>query len=127
MRELDAHVGAHAGFWSKRDASCSRTSCGGTWALAVPGTPFERLAQGRPGFPTVLGRALNRFEAGLERNVVVEALNDHLLALRFLLEGGGPADLGISMRVAALCAEPDGRAAVKLVVDRAIGDRKSVV
>ena len=90
-------------------------------ALAVPGTPFERLAQGRPGFPTVLGRALNRFEAGLERNVVVEALNDHLLALRFLLEGGGPADLGISMRVAALCAEPDGRAAVNLVVDRAIG------
>ena len=90
-------------------------------ALAVPGTPFERLAQGRPGFPTVLGRALNRFEAGLERNVVVEALNDHLLALRFLLEGGGPADLGLSMRVAALCAEPDGRAEVKAVVDRAIG------
>ena len=69
----------------------------------------------------MLGRALNRFEAGLERNVVVEALNDHLLALRFLLEGGGPADLGISMRVAALCAEPDGRAEVKSVVDRAIG------
>ncbi len=90
-------------------------------SLAAPGTPFERLAQGRPGFPTVLGRALNRFEAGLERNVVVEALNDHLLALRFLLEGGGPADLGLSMRVAALCAEPDGRAEVKSVVDRAIG------
>ena len=85
------------------------------------GTPFQRLAAGRPGFPTTLGRALNRFEAGLERNVVVEALNDHLLALRFLLEGGGPADLGLSMRVAALCAEPDGRAEVKAVVDRAIG------
>ena len=69
----------------------------------------------------MLGRALSRFEAGLERNVVVEALNDHLLALRFLLEGGGPADLGLSMRVAALCAEPDGRGEVKAVVDRAIG------
>jgi len=90
-------------------------------SLAVPGTPFDRLAHDRPGFPTVLGRALNRFEAGLERNVVVEALNDHLLAMRFLLEGGGPADLGLSMRVAALCAEPDGRAEVKSVVDRAIG------
>lgn len=90
-------------------------------SLAVRGTPFARLAEGRPGFPKVLGRALNRFEAGLERNVVVEALNDHLLAIRFLLEGGGPADLGLSMRVAALCAEPDGRAEVKLVVDRAIG------
>ena len=44
---------------------------------------------------------------GLERNVVVEALNDHLLALRFLLEGGGPASSDLSMRVAALCAEPE--------------------
>jgi hypothetical protein len=90
-------------------------------SLAIAGTPFERLALGRPGFPTTLGRALNRFEAGLERNVVVEALNDHLLALRFVLEGGGPADLGLPMRVAALCAEPEGRADVKAVVDRAIG------
>jgi hypothetical protein len=90
-------------------------------ALAVPGTPFSRQADGRPGFPAILGRSLARFEAGLERNVVVEALNDHLLALRFMLEGGGPAGLDLSMRVAALCAEPDGRAEVKAVVDRAIG------
>lgn len=90
-------------------------------SLATPGTPYERRLAGRPGFPTVLGRALNRFEAGLERNVVVEALNDHLLALRFLLEGGGPAELELSMRVAALCAEPDQRAEVKAIVNRAIG------
>jgi hypothetical protein len=90
-------------------------------ALATAGTPFERLTQGRPGFPAVLGRALARFEAGLERNVVVEALNDHLLALRFMLEGGGPADLGLAMRVAALCAEPERRDDVKAVVDRAVG------
>lgn len=89
-------------------------------ALSVSGTPFERLGSGRPGFPTTLGRSLNRFEAGLERNVVVEALNDHLLSLRFVLEGGGPADLGLAMRVSALCAEPEQRAAVKSVVDRAI-------
>ena len=90
-------------------------------ALAVPGTPFSRHADERPGFPAILGRSLARFEAGLERNVVVEALNDHLLALRFVLEGGGPAALDLSMRVAALCAEPDRRAEVKAVVDRAIG------
>jgi hypothetical protein len=90
-------------------------------ALAVPGTPFSRQVDERPGFPAILGRSLARFEAGLERNVVVEALNDHLLALRFLLEGGGPAALDLSMRVAALCAEPDRRAEVKAVVDRAIG------
>lgn len=90
-------------------------------SLAVAGTPFERLAKRRAGFPKILGRALNRFEAGLERNVVIEALNDHLLSLRFMLEGGGPADLGLPMRVAALCAEPERRGEVKSVVDRAIG------
>jgi hypothetical protein len=90
-------------------------------ALATPGTPFSRQAGDRPGFAAALRRAINRFEAGLERNVVVEALNDHLLALRFLLEGGGPAGLGLPMRVAALCAEPDERGEVKAVVDRAIG------
>lgn len=90
-------------------------------ALSSAGTPFARLADDRPGFPVTLGRALNRFEAGLERNVVIEALNDYLLALRFVLEGGGPADLGLAMRVAALCAEPERRTEVKAVVDRAAG------
>ena len=51
---------------------------------------------------------------------MLEALNDYLLALRFLLEGGGPADLGLAMRVAALCAEPEQRAETKAVVDRAL-------
>ncbi len=90
-------------------------------ALVAAGTPFARQAADRPGFPAVLGRAIARFEAGLERNVIVEALNDHLLALRFVLEGSGPARLGMPMRVAALCAEPDHRDEVKAVIDRAIG------
>jgi hypothetical protein len=89
-------------------------------ALAGPSTPFGRQAANRPGLPTALGRAISRFEAGLERQVVLEALNDYLLSLRFLLEGGGPADLGLAMRVAALCAEPDRRDEVKAVVDRAV-------
>jgi hypothetical protein len=89
-------------------------------ALAGPSTPFGRQAANRPGLPTALGRAISRFEAGLERQVVLEALNDYLLSLRFLLEGGGPADLGLAMRVAALCAEPDQRDEVRAVVDRAV-------
>jgi hypothetical protein len=67
-----------------------------------------------------LPRAISRFEAGLERRAVLEALNDYLLALRFLLDGAGPADLGLSMRIAALCSEPGDRAETKAVVDRAL-------
>jgi hypothetical protein len=67
-----------------------------------------------------LSRAISRFEAGLERSSVLEALNDYLLALRFVLEGGGPADLGLSMRVAALCVEPELRDETKAVVDRGL-------
>lgn len=88
--------------------------------LANPTTPFSRATADGSGFPGALARAISRFEAGLERAVTVEALNDYLLTLRFLLQGGGPASLGMSMRVAALCAEPDERTVVKETVDRAI-------
>jgi hypothetical protein len=88
--------------------------------LAYRSTPFGRPGQKGPGTAGALARAISRFEAGLERNVVLEALNDYLLALRFVLEGGGPADLGLPMRVAALCAEPEERSATKAVVDRAL-------
>ena len=88
--------------------------------LAYRSTPFGRPGQDGPGVAGAVARAISRFEAGLERNVVLEALNDYLLALRFVLEGGGPADLGLSMRVAALCAEPERRAETKAIVDRAL-------
>lgn len=68
-----------------------------------------------------LRRALLRFEAGLDRRGAVDALNDHLLALRFLLEGEGPAGVGLPMRVAALAeADDDRRGAVKEAVERAV-------
>ena len=89
-------------------------------ALAAPGTPFTRLDSDHNGFPATLGRAISRFEAGLERPVTLEALNDYLLTLRFMLEGGGPASLGMPMRVSALCAEPDDRTEVKATVDQAL-------
>ena len=88
--------------------------------LAHPSTPFHRMAAGQGAFAAILARAVSRFEAGLERPVTLEALNDYLLTLRFLLEGGGPASLSMSMRVASLCAEPDDRTTVKAVIDRAI-------
>jgi hypothetical protein len=80
----------------------------------------EDVVMDRPALAGALGRAVARFEAGLERTAPLDALNDYLLALRFLLEGGGPADLGLSMRVASLCAEPDERSGVKATIDRAL-------
>ncbi len=88
--------------------------------LAYRSTAFGRPGQDGPGMAGAVARAISRFEAGLERNVVMEALNDYLLALRFVLEGGGPADLGLAMRVAALCAEPERRSETKAIVDRGL-------
>ena len=70
--------------------------------IAEPSTPFARIAGDRGGFPAALGRAISRFEAGLERPLVVEALNDYLLALRFMLEGGGN-----SLRLSFASVHPD--------------------
>ena len=67
-----------------------------------------------------LRRALLRFEAGLDRRGAIDALNDHLLALRFLLEGEGPAGVGLPMRVAALTSDADGRTESKHVIEQAI-------
>jgi hypothetical protein len=89
--------------------------------LAYRSTAFGRPAQNGPGLSGALARAIARFEAGLERAVVIDALNDYLLSLRFVLEGGGPAHLGLSMRIAALCAEPEGRGETKAIIDRAVG------
>jgi len=54
--------------------------------------------------------ALRRFEMGCERSVPAEALSDHLLALRALLEPEGPGSGRLAGRVAALCAVEDDRA-----------------
>jgi hypothetical protein len=88
-------------------------------ALATRRGVFAHDGQDGLGPGAALARSIARFEAGLERQVVREGLYDYLLSLRFLLEGGGPADLGLSMRIAALCAEPDCRSEVKAVIDRA--------
>jgi hypothetical protein len=88
--------------------------------LAYRSTAFGRPAKSESGLSGALGRAISRFEAGLERAMVIDALNDYLLALRFVLEGGGAAQLGLPIRVAALCAEPEHRGETKAVIDRAV-------
>ncbi len=53
--------------------------------------------------------ALRRFELGCERTSSYEALSDHLLALRVLLEPEGPSSGMLAGRIAALCATPEHR------------------
>jgi len=54
--------------------------------------------------------ALRRYEMGCERPVPAEALSDHLLALRALLEPEGPGSGRLATRIAALCATEEHRA-----------------
>ncbi|MEA2272632.1 MAG: hypothetical protein QOI98_1340 [Solirubrobacteraceae bacterium] len=71
--------------------------------------------------------ALARFEMGCERVAPFEALTDHLLALRALLEPEGPASGRLAGRLAAICGLPGERAALAERVAHAISLERAVV
>jgi len=71
---------------------------------------FCNLVSRRAPYGNELAWALRRFELGCERESWLEALTDHLLALRVLLEPEGPASGMLPARLAALCATPDRHA-----------------
>ena len=71
---------------------------------------FCNLVSRRAPHGNELAWALRRFELGCERESQFEALSDHLLALRALLEPEGPSSGLLAGRVAALCATREGRA-----------------
>jgi hypothetical protein len=70
---------------------------------------FCNLVSRRAPHGNELAWALRRFELGCERESSFEALTDHLLALRVLLEPEGPASGLLPGRLAALCATPEHR------------------
>jgi hypothetical protein len=70
---------------------------------------FCNLVSRRAPHDNELAWALRRFELGCERESPFEALTDHLLALRALLEPEGPASGLLPGRLAALCATPERR------------------
>ncbi|MEJ7798622.1 MAG: hypothetical protein WKF42_08995 [Solirubrobacteraceae bacterium] len=74
-----------------------------------------------------LAWALRRYELGCERPSLFEALTDHLLALRALLEPEGPASGRLPGRVAALCATEERRTAVTERVAHAVSLERAVV
>jgi hypothetical protein len=71
--------------------------------------------------------ALRRFEMGCDRPVPAEALSDHLLALRALLEPEGPGSGRLPGRLAALCATEDERAALAQRVAHIAGLERTVI
>ena len=74
---------------------------------------FCNLVSRRAPDGNELAWALRRFELGCERASAYEALSDHLLALRALLEPEGPASGLLAGRIAALCATPEHRAKLR--------------
>jgi len=71
--------------------------------------------------------ALRRYELGCERLSLFDALTDHLLALRALLEPEGPASGRLAGRVAALCATEDRRAHVTERIAHAVSLERAVI
>lgn len=70
---------------------------------------FCNLVSRRAPHGNELAWALRRFELGCERESPYEALTDHLLALRAVLEPEGQSSGLLAGRMAALCATPEQR------------------
>jgi len=88
---------------------------------------FCNLVSRRAPHGNEIAWALHRFEMGCARADVFEALTDNLLALRVLLEPEGPASGLLPIRLAALCATPERRAALSERTAQAIALERSAI
>jgi hypothetical protein len=91
---------------------------------------ISRRLPGRAGGSAPSGEvawALGRFEMGAERVAPFEALTDHLLALRALLEPEGPSSGRLAQRLAVICAPAHDRAALAERTARAISLEHAVI
>jgi hypothetical protein len=70
---------------------------------------FARRLEARPDPDGSLGWAVTRFEMGCGRSTALDAVSDHLLAMRALFEGSGPVGANLPMRAAALIADAPER------------------
>jgi hypothetical protein len=121
LRAALARVDA-AAFTSAGEAALIETLHG--MGVVAPELAHARApAIGRPE----LAWALARFEMGCERSSELEALSDHLLALRALLEPEGPASGLLAGRLAALCAVPEERHALARGVLKAIALERAAI
>ena len=130
-------VGLYAHGWAKRSGGWERFGTGasrprqGGYRLTGNEAPelenFARMLAERQTRIPSLDWAASRFELGAERSSLIEALSDYLLALRGLLEGGGPARTSLSARVAALACEPYEREQGRVTVERALAIERKLM
>ena len=122
-------LGPHAwtqsseGTWRRISTGAARPR-GGSYVLgesdAAALIDLSRRLASRPSRKRGLSWAISRFEMGCERDTIFEGLSDYLLALRGMLDGGGPAGAALPMRISALCAEPELRDQLRATLDRAM-------
>ena len=119
-----------AGGWERFGTGVGRPRQGG-YRLTGNEIPdlevFSRTLAQRGSRLPALEWAASRFELGAERSSLIEALSDYLLALRGLLEGGGPARTSLSARVAALACEPHEREQGRVTVERALAMERKLM
>lgn len=123
-------------------------SAGGPWHVVSLGPAAGGVVHGRclvsaaqedelRAFCNLVGRrmprsgelawALRRFELGCTRARDDDALSDHLMALRALLEPEGPQSGRLPGRLAALCAHPDQRAAFTARIAHVVGLERALI
>lgn len=107
--------------WRRISTGAGRPRGGSYWLTGSELSDLVDFSTAAAGLSSraSLARAISRFEAGLERQSLLDALSDYLLALRMVLEGGGPAGVELPMRAAALRADGPDRDRIKLAVERA--------
>jgi hypothetical protein len=88
---------------------------------------FFRLVARRTPPVGEVAWALCRYQMGRRRTAPLQALSDYLLALRALLEPEGPSSGRLAGRLAALCAEPQQRAALAQRAARAVSLERAVI
>jgi hypothetical protein len=123
--------------WAKRTGGWERFGTGvgrprqGGYRLTGNEVPelekFARTLAERGSRLPALEWAVSRFDLGAERSSLIEALSDYLLALRGLLEGGGPARTSLSARVAALACPPHEREQGRVTVERALAIERKLM
>ena len=107
-----AYTPTGEGTWRRIATGVPATRLGGyklSEAEAADLADFARALEARPDPDGALAWAVDRFEMGCDRVTALEALSDHLLAMRALFEGTGPVGANLPMRVAALIAQPPER------------------